>query len=357
MELRNRLLDGTKALFTAAGCVVLAASWQAAHAAEWKDGKLLPLESGFPNKPLVLMVIDEPGSSDSVYATQLVEAANKLSPQPIKIEHRQDFSNFGTWEGLAWVRDQGELGNEGYISFVYTLQGGVIDLLVIDMKSEVGVGLDDLNAVIGTEQQPYVIHQRSDAPWGDTLEDFVEYAKENPGKVRHITGGPGGGQDAAMQYWVRQLGIEVNDIIGGGSGERALAVAAGEGDVTVSPVDVLLPHYQAGKVEPLMLSGKNPVPELFQGVPNAAEVGIENDPFDQTRAIAVSPEVPEENREWLFELFKAASEDADYQAKRKQVPGLTTLVLESDELRALAETGYEAGLPIMKELGVYWGDQ
>lgn len=357
MKLRNRFLCATKTLATAAALVTVAAGWQAADAVEWKDGKLLPLESGFPNKPLVLMVIDEPGSSDSVYATQLVEAANKLSPQPIKIEHRQDFSNFGTWEGLAWVRDQGELGTEGYISFVYTLQGGVIDLLVIDMKSEVGVDLDDLNAVIGTEQQPFVIHQRSDAPWGDTLEEFIAYAKENPDTVRHVTGGPGGGQDAAMQFWVRQLGIDVKDIIGGGSGERALAVAAGEGDVTVSPVDVLLPHHQAGKVEPLMLSGKNPVPELFEKVPNAAMVGIENDPFDQTRAIAVAPEVPEENREWLFELFKAASEDPDYLAKRHQVPGLTTLVLDSADLRELAEQGYAAGLPIMKELGVYWGDQ
>jgi tripartite-type tricarboxylate transporter receptor subunit TctC len=326
-------------------------------AQEWVDGKLQPLESGFPDRALVLMVVDEPGSHDSVYATQLVQAASKLSPVAINIQHREDFSSFGTWEALAWIKDQGELGNQGYISMIYTMPGAIMDLLVADMKREVGVDLDDLAAVIATEQVPYVMIQRADAPWGSTLEDLVAYAKENPGTLRHASGGPGAGLDTAMQVWIRKLGFTVNDIIGGSSGERALAVASGEADITVSPLDVLLPHFQAGRVTPLMAAGSNPVPEELGDIPNAAQLGMENDPFDSTRAIGVPATVPEENRKWLHELFKTAAQDPEFVAAREQVPGLVMLERDEAATRAVADSAYEAGKPIMQEMGVYWEDQ
>ena len=48
-----------------------------------------------------------------------------------EVEHRVDFTNFGTWEGLAWVRDQGDLATQGYVNYVYTLSDAMIDLLAI----------------------------------------------------------------------------------------------------------------------------------------------------------------------------------------------------------------------------------
>lgn len=354
---RRTILSAALSTALVVACATVIAGPALAESGKFVDGKLQPLEDGFPNKPIVLMVVDEPGSTDSVYATQLAETASKMSPVPVKIEHRMDFSNFGTWEALAWVENQGDLGKQGYITFVYTQPGAVIDLLAVDIKSATGVDLKDLNGIIATEQIPFMLHQRADAPWGDKLEDLVKYAKENPNTVRHITGGPGGGQDAAMQVWIRKLGFTVKDIIGGGPGERALVVAAGEGDVTVSPVDVLLPHYEAGRVNVLMSAGKNPVPEPWTDAPNAQELGMENDPFDQTRAIAVAPSVPDSHLKWLHDLFAAASEDEDYLAKRKKIPGLTPVLLEHDDVAKLAQNAYDLTLPVFKEMGVYWGDK
>ena len=149
-----------------------------------------PLADGFPNQPIVLLVIDEPGSVDSLYASQIAAAASKISPQPIVVEHRIDFTNFGTWEGIAWIKDQGELASEGYITYVLTLPDAMIDMAAIDIESMTGMTVDDLNTVIATERVPFMLIQRSDAPWGDTLQSFVDHAKANPGTVRHITGGP-----------------------------------------------------------------------------------------------------------------------------------------------------------------------
>jgi tripartite-type tricarboxylate transporter receptor subunit TctC len=134
-------------------------------------------------------------------------------------------------------------------------------------------------------------------------------------------------------------------------------VAAGEGDITVSPVDVLLPHFQAGRLEVLMASGSNPVPGAFPGVKNAAELGMPNDPFDQTRVLGVPSTVPQEHRGWLTQLFTEAAKNEDYQEKRRQNPGMTPITLTPEEAKALAQAGYDAALPIMKEMGVYWAEK
>jgi tripartite-type tricarboxylate transporter receptor subunit TctC len=318
--------------------------------------QMAPTASGFPNGPLTLVVVDDPGSADSIYANQLVEAASALSPVPIRIEHRQDFSNFGTWEAIAWINGMGQQGDEGYVSYVYTVPGSVVDLLSIDMKSEIGVDLDDLNVVVSTETLPYFIHQRADAPWGDTIENLIAYAQENPETVRYISGGIGGSQDAAMRWYLDKMGITVNTIIGGSGPERALTVASGQGDITVSPPDLILPHFEGGRVDLLMVSGSQPSPEPWVGVPSAADLGIENDPWGQTRGIGVGSAVPEEHRAWLEELFTRAAENPDFVARREQVPGLAVQILDSEATLDVARRTYDETLPIMRELGVYWGD-
>lgn len=321
------------------------------------DGKLPALADGFPNRPIILLVVDEPGSTDSVFASQIAEAASKISPQPVVVEHRIDFTNFGTWEALAWVRDQGDLANQGYLNYIYTLPDATIDLLAIDIKSQVGVDLEDINGVIGAERVPIIMIQRADAPWGNTLDDLVKYAKEHPGEIRHISGGPGSGHDATMQSWVRRLGIEVKDVQSGTPAERALAVASGGGDINTSPVDVFSPHMDAGRVVPLMASGKD-LPPPWDKLPSAqGTLGWTDDPFGQVRAIAASPDAPAEHTEWLHQLFLAATQDPDYQKKRLQISGLQILDLDKAELRELADTAIEKVKPIYQEKGIYWADK
>lgn len=316
-----------------------------------------PLADGFPNKPIILMVIDEPGSVDSLYANQLAEAAKKISPQPVVVEHRVDFTNFGTWEGIAWIKDQGDLGAQGYITYVLTLPDAMIDMAAIDIESMTGMTVDDMNPVIATERVPFMFIQRTGAPWGDTIQGFVEHAKANPGTVRHITGGPGGGMDAAMRFWLSGLGVTVMDVIGGNPTERALAVASGEGDITAAPPDVLMPHLDAGKVVLMMGAGEAPFPAPWDAVPTSGSLGIANDPFLQTRTVATSPDVPDEHRQWLYELFSAAAQDPAFVEQRSKIMALDMVDLDAAEAKELSELGLTTAIDMFKSLGIYWADQ
>jgi tripartite-type tricarboxylate transporter receptor subunit TctC len=320
--------------------------------------KKAALADGFPAQPIVLIVIDEPGSVDSIYANQIAEAASKYSPQPVVVEHRVDFTNFGTWEGIAWIKDQGEVASEGYITYVTTLPDAMIDMAALDIESMTGMTTADMAPVIATERVPFMFIQRADAPWGPTAQGFVEHAKANPGTVRHITGGPGGGMDAAMRFWLSGLGVTVLDVIGGNPGERALAVASGEGDITAAPPDVLSPHLDAGKVTLVMgAGGDTPFPTPWEAVPTSGSLGIADDPFLQTRTIGASPDVSAEHRQWLYELFATAAADPGFVEQRAKVTALEMVDLDPAEAKELSELGLNTAITMFKELGIYWADQ
>lgn len=322
---------------------------------KWVDGKLQPLSDGWPNEPLTMFVIDAPGTTDSIFATAIVKATEGKSPVPIRIEHRPDFSTYSTWEAQAWMIKQGAQADSGNMMIVYTAPGNIVDLIATDMKTEAGVDLDDITYVNMVEELPYMIVQRSDAPWGDTLDDMVKYSRENPDKIRWIGGDPGAGQTAAMRWYMSKLDFNARLIVGGDSGERALAVASGDGDITASPPDVVLPHYQGDKLEVLMVGGDvSPAP--WDKVPSAKSLGIENDPWGTKRGLQVSTAVPEDHRAWLEELFREAAKDEAFIANRQTVPGLVLSYKGGEEVKQYMLNAYDQALPIMQASGVSWKD-
>ncbi|MPZ15434.1 MAG: hypothetical protein GEU73_13610 [Chloroflexi bacterium] len=46
----------------------------------WEDGVLQPLEDGFPDREITLVVVDDPGTRDALYAVDMAEALSDISP-------------------------------------------------------------------------------------------------------------------------------------------------------------------------------------------------------------------------------------------------------------------------------------
>ena len=56
-----------------------------AQPGEFVKGVLQPLADGFPNKPITIIVVDEPGSRDGIYARTMQEACRGISPVDILV--------------------------------------------------------------------------------------------------------------------------------------------------------------------------------------------------------------------------------------------------------------------------------
>lgn len=319
------------------------------------DGVLQPLADGFPSGPLTIIVEDDPGSSDSIYAAAVQERLRSISPVPLNIEHRGDFGNLGTWEAVNFLNNE-EAAVDGRIMLIATAPGFVVDSLVVDMEAEIGLTLDDINPLIATERLLYPVHASVDAAPFTTMQEMLEYCEANPGKIRYISGGPGSGQDVTFNWYLEQWGCEVETIIGGGAGDRARAVAAGEGWVTISRPDDVLPLFQDGKVQVLMVQGDTPVPAWGEGVATAADTGIADDPFPTYRMLLLATDVPAEHEAWLFELISKAVDDDTFRANREAIaPGLQPVTVSGEELQTIFKKLYDAMLPVLQRQGVYFG--
>jgi putative tricarboxylic transport membrane protein len=294
---------------------------------QYVNGKLQPLPDGFPDREMSMIVSDNPTSAEAILMRHLLQAAQKISPVPIRGEIREDFEAFGSWEALDYINNA-EGGKEGYVQMVFGTPGGLVDLHSAPVTDELGLGKDDLGEIITLENRPYLIVQCADVAWEPTWESLMTQIKNNPGKVRVMGGAPGTNTDLVFAYYIDQLGVgnlydkaDVNLINVGGIAERVTAVAACEGDVTVSTIEAAQPHIQSGRLDVILVTGAEKL-KGYENVPLSTEVGITEDPAQSTKQVVVPASVDATHIRWLYELYAKAAADPEYVKARGDIPGV-----------------------------------
>jgi tripartite-type tricarboxylate transporter receptor subunit TctC len=347
----STLMTRAAALALFVGGVALSAS--GAAAAE----KLKPLADGFPNKPLTIVIADDPGTREGVYAVNMQAALAEVSPVEVLVSNEPG-PTFGTWFTIGDVEGR-EGGKDGYYLVGMTIPGMVADLPVEPITKETGLTIDDMNPVIVTETIPYVGVQRKNAPWGSTFAEMVKYAKENPGKITYISNQVGSGNDIAMEWIGMQLGIKFNKIPAESTEAQAAAMGAGEGDWALTQAPAALQLVQSDKVDVTFVTGKV-VPAMWadnKNIVTGEQVGLPPAPFGIMQGFLVPKEVPDEHREWLFQLIKAAAETDTYKQREKTVPGLTVKVMNHDEANEAKMQIFNYVEPVVRELGMHIDQQ
>lgn len=318
---------------------------------------LQPLADGFPKRAITLVVADDPGSRDGIYARAVQQALKGISPVPIMVSD-EPATTFGTFFKLKDLQLRPG-GKEGYYPLAVTVWGSMGDLHCEPIKEELGLDVTDMNMVIVSDQIPYTFTQKKNAPWGATFADFVKYAKANPGKARYISNQVGSGNDCAGEWVMQTLGLKVQKIPQQSSQSAVAVVAAGEGDFTWVSADYALPHYNAGKVDMMMFIASE-VPPPWNKDPKVVaskEAGLPAVPMGIIVGQAVNKDVPPAHVEWLYKLFKAAAETDVYKQREKMFPGLRISLLNPAEANALKMKMYDYAGGVIRNLGLAYDQQ
>lgn len=328
-----------------------AAAWEP----EYVDGVLQPLPDGFPSQDITLLQNDDPSSADGLYVRALQQACADISPVAVRVLD-QPAGHFGTWSGVDFAANEPG-GEEGHIPVVASFIGSSLDFLVEPIEDDLGLSFDQVQdmVVIATEKVPFILITRADAPWA-TWEEMVAYGQEHPGELRYITQGPGSGIDIAMQSLMASAGgLEVEAIPLGDSVEIATAIGAGEGDFAMMPVDPVIGQWQAGRVRVLMIVGDE-APEPWTDAETTGSLGMD-EPWGSIRGFLVPPTTPELHRQWLFELFRACSEESAYTDRIANTPGALAVTMTPDDIMEAINTALEKADPIMRDLGIHIDQQ
>ena len=225
-------------------CLAIALTWAlasgvSAQPGEFVNGKLQPLADGFPGRALTLVVCDEAGTSDGIYARSLQEALRPILTVPVMVSD-EPMAVGGTFHKIKDIQSRAG-GKDGYYSVVMPVWGPSTDILVDSaIEKELGMNLDDLNMVIVTDNLARAFIQRKNPPWGPTFAGMVKWGKANPGKLRYISLEVGSGFDILCTWVMQQTGITAEKIPQGTHVQVIATLGSGEGDFGMTNADPLV---------------------------------------------------------------------------------------------------------------------
>ncbi len=125
----------------------------------------------------------------------------------------------------------------------------------------------------------------------NSVADLVAYAKANPGKVNYGSSGPGGISHLAAELFRSAAGIDIVHVPYRGAAPAVQDLLAGQVQMAVLDVGVLLPHIKAGNVKPLAVPSRTRS-GLLPDVPTTAEAGLPTVLSDNWYGLAAPAGVP-----------------------------------------------------------------
>jgi tripartite-type tricarboxylate transporter receptor subunit TctC len=192
----------------------------------------------YPSKPITLIVGFPPGGTVGISGQIFAEFARKYlpKPQPIQIEYKPGasqavgadfiFKQPADGYNLMWI----ELGLMGKMAK---------DSGLLHFKKE------DFVFIGAMANSPAVLAVNKESPF-KTFDDFMDYAKKNPGRLSIGHGGIGSGSHFAAEVFQRGCGIKLNEIPFGGGGPVVTALLGGHIDCAMGATGNLGDHIMPG---------------------------------------------------------------------------------------------------------------
>jgi tripartite-type tricarboxylate transporter receptor subunit TctC len=186
---------------------------------------------------------------------------------------------------------------------------------------------------------PNVITARKDLP-ANTAQEFIAWAKANPGKATYASQGNGSTSHLSAQMLATQAGLSLVHVPYKGEGPALVDISAGRVDIFVGTISASLRFEKSGQVKYLGLAAKNRSP-VAPNVPDAAEIGLPNLLASAWFGLVAPPGTPEAVVQRINADTAAALKLADVRAKflelgaepQGQSPQATAAFIKDEEMR------------------------
>ena len=287
----------------------------------------------YPTKPIVTVIPMSAGGSSDLLMRCVVGVANNYLEQRIILEIKAGGSGaIGTDYVVKAAPDGYTLlaGGPAWISVLPAIEGRI-------------GGPNDLDGICQINYDSPFAFVRSDSPF-KTLEDVIQHAKANPGKLVYGNTGPWGATDIVWKKVKRQTGIETRDVPHRGGMEPILGVLGGQLDFTISGYASAVSFVEAKKLRVIAYFGPERSVDL-PDVPTAKEKGI-NVVFEFRRSVLAPKGTPRPIISKLAGVFKKITEDPSFIAMIKKIGQEVHYLGTEDFIKAWREE-YEE----YKELG------
>lgn len=256
--------------------------------------------AAYPEKPVTLIVGFSAGGATDIVARKVTESMKKYFPQPIVVVNRP-----GAGGALA-TAETIQARPDGYTIALSTMSSLTIEPHRITLPYNTP---DSYTPIVMVHSSAFYLLVKVDAVW-NTLRDFLEYARANPGKVRVAHSGVGHISHLILEELKNQAKIALIPVPFPGGPEGVAAVLGRHAEGVLLTAEGALPQVQGKKLKLLAVCDENRNP-VFPETPTLRESGY--DITMTTYGVILGPKgLPVDVVSKLQEAYKKVSRDPDF---------------------------------------------
>jgi tripartite-type tricarboxylate transporter receptor subunit TctC len=218
----------------------------------------------YPARPIKLVVPIGPGGGTDILARHMAQKMTERLRSSTVVENRP---GAGSIIGTDYVA---KAAPDGYTLLV----GGIFNMVMNKalVKNLPYEPLRDFTPLGYISAYPFALVARPDLP--GTLADFVQYARERPGKLTYGSAGLGTLQHVWGTILVKRLGLEMVHVPFKAAPVVHQEMLAGRIDLMMDNLSAVKHHVQSGRLRAYGVSSAARTPQL-EGVPTLKESGVD----------------------------------------------------------------------------------
>ena len=296
-----------------------------------------PVQADFPEKPIELMVIFSAGGPTDTEIRILSKYTEKILGERIAIVNVPGAGGIVGWNTMS------TRPTDGYfltcINMPHILTYPLVKKTKFDYKSFV--------PLVVASADPTVWAVRADSPY-KTLDDVLEDAKKNPGKVTIGTAGLYLAHHLAILQIEKEKGLKFATIPFKGSAKSMAAMLGGQIMVLS---DTLSDMLRLGDQVRILAVGAEKRVDLAPDIPTFKELGISAYIPSSDRGVAAPAGTDPEAVKVLTEAFQKAAHLPEYQAEMKKA-GYVLDIMTPDEAEKAFVVRTESLKKLLSSLGL-----
>jgi tripartite-type tricarboxylate transporter receptor subunit TctC len=221
-------------------------------------------QSGWPTKPVTLVVPFPAGGGTDAFARPLAAQFAKLTGKTLVIDNK------GGAGGTVGASFAAKGQPDGYTLFMGAVHHAIAPSMYPKLDYDLEKDFVPLALLANVPQVVVVNPRRVDA---NDIQSFLALVKRNPARYNYASAGAGTSHHLAGELFKQQTQTFITHIPYRGAGPALQDLIAGNVDVMFDGLGSSAAHIKGGRIKPLMVAGSKRNPSL-PDVPCAAEVGL-----------------------------------------------------------------------------------
>ena len=290
----------------------------------------------YPSKPVNYVIPFGPGGESDITARHQQPFFKEMFGEDLVISYKPGGGGAVGWSQLNKMKGDG-----------YNIMGiNLPHIILKPQQKDVGFKTEDITGVYMFHYTPDAIVVNQDSPF-KTLQDLIDYAKENPKKITMSGSGKGTANHLAQLRFDKMAGIQTTYIPFKGTGKAVTALLGNQVKAEWGYTSVGASQSDKVRMLAVAMEKRHPV---FPDVPTFKELG-----FDLVggayRGIAVPKSTPEPIREKLSAMIGKINENPEF-IKRMERDGMALLNIDYKEYPAFIEKMTKIYVETAKEAGI-----